>query len=809
MNPALKILLGVVAVVLVIVAGSAVAVLLLFDPKDYQPLLESSVEKATGRKLTLGGELGLDLFPCCSVTLGPASLGNPPGFPPGEFAKVERAALSIKVWPLLTRRDVKIGVVRLDGLDANLLARADGSTNWTFDEGEDETPAAPGEEGATDGELAIEGIEISDGRLSYRDEQSGSAWLVENLELGTGDIAPGAPFDFTAAAKLTDQTDGTTATVASKGQATLDADTSRITLAGPTLDVSAAGESLPAKQLTAKLGAAEVTVDAQQELRAAFRGLEGEFGLPGLTALAGDLEGSFVAGDGTFVTGASSELTLPKLTADFTVRGADIPGDTITTRLQASGIAMDVDKMLGAVEGLQADINGLGAQLAVTGAGRLQESGATMAGKLTLDPVSPRSLLAVLKEPEPETADPKALTRLAGSADWALGKDTLRLPKLDFRLDDTHLTGSLGLANFETPVTSFDLALDAIDLDRYLAPEAPEGAKGGTGTEAGTEAEDVPVELIRDLRLDGRVKIGQLVFAKAKIADMSASVRAADGRLRLDPLSARAYGGTYRGAVAIDATGEQAKVALDQEIRALQVGPVLRDLYQNDKLTGALTGSIRANGTGNSSEALVRSLAGNVAVNLADGAYLGTDLWHEIRAARARIRGDAPPPAPASPRTELKAMQLAGDMTNGVLRTDKLLAEIPFIRLTGTGGLDLARKTMDYALQAKVFETPTFEDGSKIEDLTGLTIPLTVKGAMDSPKVGVDLKGLAKGVATQKLKERILEKLGGEEKPAEPGTQEAAPQEGQTQEQKKESPRDLLKKGLRDLLKQPQQPPPP
>src|SRR5690606_17148462 len=107
-------------------------------------------------------------------------------------------------------------------------------------------------------------------------------------------------------------------------------------------------------------------------------------------------------------------------------------------------------------------IDGLGARLALEGGGRLRSGsagGAELAGRFKLEPLSPRSLLAALGEPEPKTADPKALTRLAGSGAWSLGKDVLDLKGLDIQLDDSRLTGSLGLNGFDKPMTRFDLRI--------------------------------------------------------------------------------------------------------------------------------------------------------------------------------------------------------------------------------------------------------------------------------------------------------------------------------------------------------------
>lgn len=782
-----------------LLAAVVAAVAVLFDPNTFRPQLEARVAAATGRPLRLEGELGLDFIPCCSVTLGRAALGNPPGFPAGDFVSVESAALGLRVWPLIARREVEIGVVKLDGLQANLIARADGTDNWTFATAEEAATPEAEDGGAGVESLGIEGIRITGGRLVYRDEQDGSAYRVEDLELTTGDIAGTEPFDVKLSGRVTDEAAKLTGELALATTAAVAPDGGQLTLAKPLLDFKAGGEGLPAKGLTGKLGAAEIVVATEPATSLALRNFQGEFEMPGLASVAGDVTGSFVAETARVDVGESTGITMPKLSVDVTATGKEIPGDTVSAKIAATDVAVDADKLLGAVGSLTADVNGLGARLAVTGGGRLTEAGAELRGSLKLDPVSPRSLMAVLREPEPVTADPKALTRLAGTADWALGKDAIELTTLDMTLDQSRITGRLGLAPLETPVTRFDLAIDTLDADRYLAPDdvAAAPAQGGAQPEAqGATEEDIPVETIRDLRLDGRLAIGALAFGGAKLGDVRATVRAADGRLRLDPVTAKLYGGEYRGSVTVDATGKTAALTTEQSLAAVQVAGVLKDLYQSEKLTGALTGRISARGTGNTTDALIRTLDGTVALNLADGAYLGTDLWHEIRKARNLIRREAPPPAPATPRTPLEAAELAGTITNGRLKTDKLLAQVPFIRLTADGSLDLVGKTMDYTARAQVLEDPVFEDGKTLSDLKGLTIPVTLKGPMAEPAVSVDLKGLAAGVATQKLMDRLNKKLGLDEPEldgAATGSTAAPP--------KDEKPRDALKRSLRDLLK--------
>jgi len=90
-------LIGVAALIgLLVVVVLAVA--LLFDPNDYKDEIADRVEAATGRSLTLEGDLELGLFPWLSVDTGRIALGNAAGFGPEPFAELEGASVAIRLW---------------------------------------------------------------------------------------------------------------------------------------------------------------------------------------------------------------------------------------------------------------------------------------------------------------------------------------------------------------------------------------------------------------------------------------------------------------------------------------------------------------------------------------------------------------------------------------------------------------------------------------------------------------------------------------------------------------------------------------
>ncbi len=129
MSRVLKISAIAVGVVVLLFVVVVVAVGLLFDPNDYKDDITAAVQNATGRQLTLDGDLELALFPTIRIAVGAASLSNAPGFGAEPMARIGSASLSLALLPLLARR-VEISQARLEGLELNLARNRGGANNW-------------------------------------------------------------------------------------------------------------------------------------------------------------------------------------------------------------------------------------------------------------------------------------------------------------------------------------------------------------------------------------------------------------------------------------------------------------------------------------------------------------------------------------------------------------------------------------------------------------------------------------------------------------------------------------------------------
>ena len=200
MSRILKILGIAVGAIVLLIVIVVVAVGLLFDPNDYKDDITAAVQNATGRQLTLDGELELALFPTIRIAVGAASLSNAPGFGDEPMARIGSAELRVGLWPLLTRR-IEISRAQLQGLELNLARNRSGANNWQ-DLGGGGAPAAPAPAPAAEGgegtsvnfNLGVDAVEIDDAHIVWNDASTGSRWELSNFNLSAEGFGVGERF---------------------------------------------------------------------------------------------------------------------------------------------------------------------------------------------------------------------------------------------------------------------------------------------------------------------------------------------------------------------------------------------------------------------------------------------------------------------------------------------------------------------------------------------------------------------------------------------------------------------------------------
>lgn len=166
----------------VLLAAVLLAVRVWVNPNHYKGNLAAMVKESTGRDLQLPGDIKLSVVPWLALEVGPASLGNLPGFGEEPLLAFSHATFRIKLLPLLRRR-LEFSRIELDGLDLRLRRNEDGRGNW-----QDAPTSASSAKGAGAARsphsfASFADVSIHDGRMSYEDVR------VEHLNLETGSAA--------------------------------------------------------------------------------------------------------------------------------------------------------------------------------------------------------------------------------------------------------------------------------------------------------------------------------------------------------------------------------------------------------------------------------------------------------------------------------------------------------------------------------------------------------------------------------------------------------------------------------------------
>jgi AsmA protein len=535
----------------------------------------------------------------------------------------------------------------------------------------------------------------------------------------------------------------------------------------PVLDAAALGITVKANVSARHLGSKEADLDG----RVALEG--GQLGLL-LTALdqpdlAAVLDSVSVK---TSFTGNYQDFVMAPLQARFGLAGKQIPDPPVFVTLDAPARIQFDSQILDL-----ADFSLKGLDLDVTGtlnATQFQTS-PEFSGNLSVARFNLRTLMKKLNLSLPETSDTKVFEKVAVKTDFAGSFSDIRLTRFSAVLDDSQMNGNLAVQNFSNPDITCDLAVDKINMDRYM-PDAPEGRRSGKKqparpvtpeTAAAAAAFQIPVELLRALKLKAVLAIENLVVSGANLSQVRVQVNAKDGILTKDPLSANLYKGTYAGKVVLDATKNIPKLAIDTTLKGVEVEPLLMDMTENALIRG--TGDVTATltTTGLDVDAMRQNLNGNMGFSFTNGAIKGFNAGKFLRSLKSLRESRT---FAVSEQEETDFTELTGNpvVKNGVVFLDDLAGKSPALRVTGTGIVaDIIKQTIDYKAVITVVETSKGQSGGELKELAGVSIPVFVKGPLSDPSITPDITGVISSIiinappeTVDKLKKSVEKELG-------------------------------------------------
>lgn len=188
-----KILYGILILLVLVAVGIGVASQVI--PKEaYVARIQSAVKDATGRDLTISGDISLGFWPALSLDVSDVAFANAPGASAPAMATLDRLAFELDMAKLLTGA-IAVDTFVLIRPVINLEVDAGGTPNWAI--GSDAGPAASADSAdradadhADTGGSPLDDLDISlgdvrlvDATITYTDHAAGTSERIDAVTM--------------------------------------------------------------------------------------------------------------------------------------------------------------------------------------------------------------------------------------------------------------------------------------------------------------------------------------------------------------------------------------------------------------------------------------------------------------------------------------------------------------------------------------------------------------------------------------------------------------------------------------------------
>lgn len=714
--------LGIVLVgLLLLLVAVGFALTHLVDPNDYKDEIRQLARDKANVDLQLKGDIGWSLFPWLGVELHDATLASA-ATPDRQLAQVQRLILSVRLLPLLLRRDLEMSDIKIDGLDLTASRDDQGRTNWAeigrpapkADPGAAPADTATGTSGeSTTGrqplKLNVESLTVRNSRVEYSDARNGARYAFEGIDLETGAIYAGTPIPIKLAGTASTTQPPVNATVLLNGKFRFDPASQQYALDDLQLTGDASGEPFNGKL---------VNYSASGQLAVDRRAQTAEWTSLKLTAndlkALGDLK----------LTGLESD---PQLAGRVSIARLDLRAflDSIGVELPA----MADTKTLQRFE-MNAQVQASRNALALDDF-NFQLDDSTLKGRVAIADIARRAL------------------RIQLSGD---------------RLDlDRYLPAKAAAARQANGARQEEVAqVDAIAAQgNSPLPEAPT-------QHAWSQETLLPVERLRSLDAEVDLGLQHLTLNRLPFEGASLKARAADGQLQLSALEGELFGGRFEANGALDVRGAQPQLIARERIKGVPVERILQAQGQKPPVEGQLDLDADLRSSGASQRTLIDNLDGTARFALRNGQLIDANVESQLCQGIALLNRKPLELPHGGQNTPFRQLSGSLSIVNGVARNQDLSVSVPGLAVKGAGDIDLRTLGLDYRLGITVqgdtnaASDPGCQVGERYADIEW---PLQCRGPLELGAKACRLDREAMGqivarAAGNRLNEKIEEKLG-------------------------------------------------
>jgi uncharacterized protein involved in outer membrane biogenesis len=241
---------------------------------------------------------------------------------------------------------------------------------------------------------------------------------------------------------------------------------------------------------------------------------------------------------------------------------------------------------------------------------------------------------------------------------------------------------------------------------------------------------DLQVNRVRGMDADVTYRAGSVTAPKVPMKKVSFHLVLDNGRLTIDPLSFVLDQGKFAGNVHIDARAQVPETSIDMRIDDVKLSQFKTAAMKTPPLSGSLIGRLKIHGFGHSVHKLASTADGAMSFIIPDG---------EINAAIAELtginvtRGLGLLLKKDETKTSVRCGVVDFQAQKGEMTAKTMFIDTTDVLITGRGDIDLNSEALNIALQGN----------PKKLRLTRVRAPITVKGTLAHPAVGIDAGKLA------------------------------------------------------------------
>ncbi len=378
---------------------------------------------------------------------------------------------------------------------------------------------------------------------------------------------------------------------------------------------------------------------------------------------------------------------------------------------------------------------------------------------------------------ESPAENPNALTRVSISSNIKGTMDQIILTGINAKISDSTIEGNATINLEPRTGMAFSLTMDNLNTSDYLAP-TPELSETEKSERVDTESpvadssqssgeradsEVIPVQQLSELTLDGKFRLNQFNHDGHVFTDLVVDVKNGGRRFDLN-IGTKAYDGSLKLGISLDnikpdsEPGGKSKINIE--------GIDLSKLAAIESVTGTLVSNSNLSFKGNMLSEVLGSIEGESNFSVADGT-LDIRSLKQVSTMIDTLRGKTSSVSEWPDQLPFKKM--AGDhrFINGE-KDQQLQFTMENMKVTGKGGLDYFKNTIDYDLEA-VLSNDEESQFTVSPQLADVRWPLHCEGEMDqslkdlclpdSKAVARLVEDLAKQELKRKGSEKVIEKV--------------------------------------------------